>query len=193
MSQPPRNKPPVRQVSGRSSEQPPSSRSGGASNRGGAPQSQQPSRSGGERGRSGGYAPPPRDYRNTRPRNVQPQRDSFPYIMGGIIGALVVGLGLVIFLLMNNNKGVTGGVPVASATIDPNAPTVAAQATPPRMPIGEFKTLYDSANKPLIIDVRAALSFDEGHIAGAISFPEADADTRVQDIPKDKLVVAYCQ
>ena len=30
-------------------------------------------------------------------------------------------------------------------------------------------------------------------VAGAISFPEADVDTRVNEIPKDKLVIAYCQ
>lgn len=187
MSQPPRNKPPMRQVPTRSSEPPPRSGERG-SNRAGAPP---PSRSGGDRGRSGGY-PPSRDYRNVRPRSVQPQRDPFPYIMGGIIGALVVGLGLVIMLLLTNKTN-NPGVPVASATVDPNAPTAVAQPTPPRMPIEEFKALYDSPNRPLIIDVRAAQSFDEGHIAGAISFPEADADTRVSEIPKDKLVIAYCQ
>jgi len=110
--------------------------------------------------------------------------------MGGIIGALIIGLMLVIFLLLSNNKGTTPQLAQPSGTTQP----AAAGSDPPRMPLDEFKRLYDDpAKRPMIIDVRAAASFDEGHIAGAISFPEADADTRVSEIPKDKLVVAYCQ
>jgi rhodanese-related sulfurtransferase len=45
----------------------------------------------------------------------------------------------------------------------------------------------------LIIDVRAAETYSSGHIAGAISFPEADVDARIAELPKDKLIVAYCQ
>lgn len=147
-----------------------------------------------------------------RPRSVQPQRDPFPYIMGGIIGALVVGLALVIFLL-TQNKGTTDNSinpPIAgnptpaanvvnppsgngSVVITPVPPTASADA-PPRMPIDEFKKLYDDPSKrPIIIDVRAASAYDEGHIVGAESFPEADVDARINDLPKDKLVIAYCQ
>ncbi len=115
--------------------------------------------------------------------------------MGGIIGALVIGLVLVIVLLLNNNNSKVASVPpvIASNTVDPNATVAAAQPAPPRMPIEAFKALYDSPNKPLIIDVRAKASYDEGHIAGSESFPEADVDTRFKELPKDKLVIAYCQ
>jgi rhodanese-related sulfurtransferase len=62
------------------------------------------------------------------------------------------------------------------------------------MPLADFMTLYnDPAKRPIIIDVRAKEAFDSGHIAGAISFPESDVDTRISELPKDKLVVAYCQ
>jgi thiol-disulfide isomerase/thioredoxin len=65
---------------------------------------------------------------------------------------------------------------------------------PPRMPLEEFKALYDDpATRPLILDVRAKEAYDEGHIAGAVSFPEADVDTRVSELPKDRLIIAYCQ
>jgi len=112
--------------------------------------------------------------------------------MGGIIGALVVGLVLVIVLLLTNNKSNTPPI-VAQPSGTPLA-TAAAGSDPPRMPLDQFKTLYDNpSTRPMIIDVRAAASYDEGHIAGAISFPEADVDTRINEIPKDKLVIAYCQ
>jgi hypothetical protein len=182
MSESPRSKPPVRQVPSRSG--------GGSGGNGGYGRSS--SRSG-----YGAPPPPPRNYRNVRPRDVPPPRDPFPYIMGAIIGALVVGLMLVVFLLINSNKTTSpplvtsSGTPVAGAG---DQATPVAEATPPRMPMDQFKALYDNpAKRPLIIDVRAKESYDAGHISGAISFPEADVDTRINEIPKDKLVIAYCQ
>lgn len=44
----------------------------------------------------------------------------------------------------------------------------------------------------LIIDTRAKEAFDQGHIKGAESWPEAEIAARVVKLPKDKLIVAYC-
>ncbi len=66
--------------------------------------------------------------------------------------------------------------------------------TVPRISLPDFKALYDDpAKRPLILDVRSKDLYDAGHIKGAISFPEADVDTRVGELPKDRLIVAYCQ
>lgn len=109
--------------------------------------------------------------------------------MGGIIGAMIIGLGAVLFLILSNNK--------TAAPSNNNTPAATTAANvPPRMAIGEFKALYDDpAKRPLIVDVRPVASYAEGHIAGAISMPETDIDTLVasNQVPKDKLIVAYCQ
>ena len=183
MSQPPTEMTPVRPVSqGRPPERP-SGRVGGP----GGPQRPRTTRS----------APPP-----------PPQRqDPFPYIMGGIIGALVVGLILVVFLLVNNNQSPTvtntGSNPNSAPNSAPNSlPTtdpasVAAEPTAelaPRMTMDEFKALYDDpARRPVVVDVRAAEAFQQGHIQGAINIPEAEVGIRLAEFPKDKLIVAYCQ
>lgn len=165
--------------------------------------------------RPGGQGAPQQRPRVTRsaapPPPPQQRNDPFPYVMGGIIGALVVGLALVVYLLLNNqgnggsnntannSNNVSNNVPVAQATsvteaevVDPNAaPT---SEPPPRMPMEEFKALYDDpARRPLIVDVRAAEAFQQGHIQGAVNIPEAELASRVAEFPKDKLVVAYCQ
>ena len=127
------------------------------------------------------YAPPP--------------RDPFPYIMGGVIGALVVGLMLVIFLLTNRNGTTPTSAPPVTGGTDPTqiVGTVPAEGSDaPRITMDEFKALYDSPNRPIIIDVRPKGGYDAGHIRGAISFPEAEVDARVGELPKDKLIVAYC-
>jgi hypothetical protein len=124
--------------------------------------------------------------------------------MGGIIGALVVGLMVVIFLLTTNNGGVgNSNNPVAGVANTPVAPldvsgqigTPAPTEEPaPRMPMEQFKALYDDpAKRPFIVDVRPKASYDEGHIAGAASIPEAEVDARIAEFPKDRLIIAYCQ
>lgn len=158
----------------------------------------QPTRTGTRSPRSGG-----RGGSGSRPRSVQPRRDAFPYIMGAVIGAVVVGLMAVAYLLgSGGSKPSALSVPNPANPANPpssgsnNAPTQPAASTgdPPRILLADFKALYDDpAKRPLIVDVRAKDAYDAGHIKGAESFPEADVDTRVNELPKDKLVVAYCQ
>ncbi|MDQ6694363.1 MAG: rhodanese-like domain-containing protein [Chloroflexota bacterium] len=84
--------------------------------------------------------------------------------------------------------------PTAQPTAQATATTAVADDTPPRMTLADFKLLYDNpAKRPLIIDVRGKEFYDAGHIKGAISFPEADVDARVSELPKNKLIIAYCQ
>ena len=44
----------------------------------------------------------------------------------------------------------------------------------------------------VVVDVRSKDSFDSGHIEGAISVPLAEIETRLGELPKDKMIVAYC-
>ncbi|HKP52555.1 MAG TPA: rhodanese-like domain-containing protein [Chloroflexia bacterium] len=160
--------------------------------------------------RSGGYSDTRRPVNRNRNRYVEHKRDPFPYVMGGVIGALVVGLMMVMFLIgsstsggnQNNNQGGAGVTTLPQANNgNPQAQTttISVGTTPPqieatRMPIEEFITLYsDPAKRPIIVDVRAKQAYDEGHIAGAISIPDAETESRLSELPKDKLIVAYCQ
>jgi hypothetical protein len=212
MSQNPRRTVPPRRVSG---DQPQGNGGSGGGARG---SSQQPAVGGG--GRSGGsrrQVPPPpqrgggggryyddggnrQGYRQPVNRRQgyyepAPRRDPFPIVMGGIIGALAMGLVLVIFLLTQNNNNSN---PVVSnpGVSNPGATTApgGAQVEPTRIPFEEFKTLYDNqAQRPVVVDVRSKQAFDEGHIAGAINIPLAETDARIAEFPRDKLIVTYCQ
>jgi hypothetical protein len=190
MSQPPRNRPPTRRVSTGQPEQPQGST------------------------RSQAGKPPASNV------NAPRRSDPFPIVLGAVIGAMVIGLLVVVYLISSNNgstggTGGTGGTTANgggqpttaaqnptpagaaqddNATLNPNATAGPTEEPPPRMTLADFKALYDNpAKRPLIIDVRAKEAFDAGHIKGAISFPESDVDTRIGELPKDKLVVAYCQ
>lgn len=125
--------------------------------------------------------------------------------MGAIIGVMVIGLAIVVFLLGAGNNGSTSnqqangansanGGAVLPTTAAPGSTGQTAGTDPPRMPLADFKALYDDpAKRPMIIDVRPIDAYNQGHIKGAISFPEDSVDARINELPKDKLVVAYCQ
>lgn len=49
------------------------------------------------------------------------------------------------------------------------------------------------AGEVTVIDVRPALEYEAGHIAGAVSVPLGALDERVGELPRDRPVVAYCR
>src|SRR5579859_1555635 len=153
-----------------------------------------------------------------------PKRDTFPLAVSAVVILLLVGLTAVFALNNGNAGAVSGtnnnpvvgsgtgganpagattapntqangqvaGVPTSIVSLDTPAPTSVDDA--PRMPLADFKKLYDDPKtRPLILDVRAVDAYNQGHILGAISFPESDIDARIKELPKDKLIVAYCQ
>lgn len=49
------------------------------------------------------------------------------------------------------------------------------------------------AGEVTVIDVRPALEYEAGHIAGALSVPLEALDARAGELPTDRPVVAYCR
>jgi rhodanese-related sulfurtransferase/DNA-binding transcriptional ArsR family regulator len=45
----------------------------------------------------------------------------------------------------------------------------------------------------VLIDVRPAIEFHAGHISGALSIPVEELAQRLETLPKDKKIVAYCR
>jgi 3-mercaptopyruvate sulfurtransferase SseA len=116
-----------------------------------------------------------------------------PWIIGGIVASVLIIMAGIVLVSNNLSRPGTTITNPGSSTQPTTAP-VAPGSDPPRMSLETFKKLYDDpAQRPMIIDVRAVESYQAGHIKGSISFPESDVDARVSEIPKDKLVIAYCQ
>jgi rhodanese-related sulfurtransferase len=60
-----------------------------------------------------------------------------------------------------------------------------------RIEAKELKALFDKG-QAVIIDVRTQAAWDVGHIDGALFIPLAELEARLAQLPKDKLIVAYC-
>ena len=117
------------------------------------------------------------------------------WLLGGAVGlslfvlCCLAGVLTYIFLGSGPTSPAAATPVVVAATAPPGA-----QDDPPRIELAAFKQLYDDPSQSLlIIDVRSAETYSAGHIKGAISFPEGDVDQRVGELPRERLVVAYCQ
>jgi len=49
------------------------------------------------------------------------------------------------------------------------------------------------ARAAVLIDVRPAVEFEQGHIPGAISVPIEEIETHLPGLPSDKRIIAYCR
>ncbi len=80
---------------------------------------------------------------------------------------------------------VTGSpVLITPGAVDPDEP--------PRISLEELQALLLKPDT-LLVDVRSQMGYEEGHIKGAVSYPFPTIEQHINDVPKDKLIVAYCQ
>jgi 3-mercaptopyruvate sulfurtransferase SseA len=75
------------------------------------------------------------------------------------------------------------------------APASSQQSDPfasiPRVSVEELSKALEEG-RAVVVDVRPAEAFEEEHIAGAFSIPEEEVRERAGELPRGKLVVAYC-
>jgi len=58
----------------------------------------------------------------------------------------------------------------------------------------QLRQLLDNPTaRPWVLDVRPHAEYLAGHLAGAVSLPGAEVATRIDELPRDRLIVAYCQ
>ena len=70
------------------------------------------------------------------------------------------------------------------------------QASPPadgarRINVADLHALYEKGDV-FIIDTRADSAYKDEHIKGSISMPTGTVLSRLDELPKDKMIVAYC-
>ena len=63
-----------------------------------------------------------------------------------------------------------------------------------REPVNRTQLLQRVRNgKAMVIDVRPSDEFQAGHIAGAVSIPLKELESRLSELPRGKHIVAYCR
>jgi 3-mercaptopyruvate sulfurtransferase SseA len=70
-------------------------------------------------------------------------------------------------------------------------PAAHADDNAPRISLADAKKDFD-ANAAIFIDTRGEDSYKYEHIKGAINIPANMLDAKLNSIPKDKKIIAYC-
>ena len=81
----------------------------------------------------------------------------------------------------------------------PQAPSNPVQSPQPKNPADEARRitaeelhkLWDKKDV-LIIDTRGEPDYKASHIPGAISVPAGEVATKLEELPRNKMIVAYC-
>ena len=96
--------------------------------------------------------------------------------------------------------GVSSVFVAPTATPEPPAPTPTPterqgpkdRSEVPRISPEELTDRIDNGEAILIVDTRGDYSFETRHIAGAISVPEGEVESRLDEFPRDQEIVFYC-
>ena len=100
-------------------------------------------------------------------------------------------LSVIAFAACNSNETLISQNPQTpmnkTATPPPPPPSDNAR----RIKAEELHKLWEK-NEVLIIDTRAESAYQEEHIKGSISMPTGTVLQRLDELPKNKMIVAYC-
>jgi 3-mercaptopyruvate sulfurtransferase SseA len=110
-----------------------------------------------------------------------------------IIGSIaIIAAGAILIL-----SAVPGGSPTANAPIASAPQAVAPAPTEDVLPnilrvsLGNAKAAYD-LKQATFVDVRDADSYANAHIAGALSIPLADLESRLKELDPNAWIITYC-
>jgi hypothetical protein len=114
-----------------------------------------------------------------------------PIVVGVVVLVIIVGAILSIEGQQSATASGLGDVPSSVDTARPQATTELPYPDVPRISVQETKEGLD-AGEIVLVDVRNQTTYDNKHIAGALSIPETEIDARLGELPRDKEIVLYC-
>ena len=109
--------------------------------------------------------------------------------MRNLILLLFAGLITAGLLACNSNETLLSQKPPSTQTPQQTAPPPADNAR--RITADELHRLWEK-NDVFIIDTRAEPAYKQEHIKGSISMPSGTVLQHLDELPKDKLIAAYC-
>jgi rhodanese-related sulfurtransferase len=80
---------------------------------------------------------------------------------------------------------------VSVLAVMPSPAPAAEAAEAPRVLAADVKRMVEKG-EALIVDVRGKDAYDQEHAEGAVSIPVGEIEARLAELPKNKLIAAYC-
>ena len=108
---------------------------------------------------------------------------------------ILASLGFVISIAMlaacNSKEAVISKLPSGTPPAQSNTPAPPPADNARRITAEELHKLWEKKDV-LIIDTRGEPDYKASHIPGAISIPSNVVAAKVDELPRDKMIVAYC-
>lgn len=104
---------------------------------------------------------------------------------------------LLVALMGCQQPTATPNVPAGANAPQPAAPT-SQQSIPtaitdvPRISLQELRSLMDAEEPLVLIDTRDRDHYDSGHVPGALPLDGPQVARHYRELPKDTLIVLYC-
>lgn len=103
-------------------------------------------------------------------------------ISGKIAAILIIGIAAL--------SGCKGSLP--TVTSDTEHPIPKDESMVPRISAEDLKHRLDAGEKILVVDVRSTNAYNTQHIAGALSVPLKEVESRLDEFQRDQEIVFYC-
>jgi hypothetical protein len=116
------------------------------------------------------------------------------FFMRNVLISLVTGAAAIgLFAACNSAEHLITQSPTTHSKSSSPAPSVAPNPadTARRIKAEELHELFQQG-KVLIVDTRNEPSYKQSHIKGAILIPAGEFASRVDELPRDKMIVTYC-
>ena len=118
-------------------------------------------------------------------RKQTPSKQSLPLPLLLAIGGGIL-LIITAILVLNNNAPKT-----QTPTAIPNVQAQTSSSDVNRVSVADAKAALD-AGTALFVDVRGADVYAIGHVAGAVSIPLAEVESRLSELDSGKWIITYC-
>ncbi len=134
--------------------------------------------------------------RKQQARNKRKQQSVASWLIPLVVGVVVVGVVVATVWAVEQDQrraSATAIVPtdLPIRTVEPLATTPPPFPEVPRISRTDLLERIE-AGTVVVVDVRDSQYYEQMHIPGSLSIPEAEIPNRLDELPKDKDIVLYC-
>ena len=112
------------------------------------------------------------------------------WVLIGFIGLIVIGLALIVVPLLIQAQPPATPPPVISAATSA-APSDVPYPDVIRVSVGNARAAQE-LKQAVFVDVRDKAQYAQSHIAGALSIPLSEFESRLNELNKDQWIITYC-
>lgn len=105
-----------------------------------------------------------------------------------VIGVGVVMLAVALIVLLTQGNQAPN---VVQATRNPTEAAMIPYPDVPRVSLSDAKTAFDQGTA-VFLDVRSTSDYTTEHVAGAISIPESQMESRLSELNPEDWIITYC-